>query len=317
MKFLLNINNNIVKEVKKMKLRYLGILVVALMLALVLKTNALAVDPITTQTNYVISTYLFNLFGVGIGGTQKSSTTTTTTLSGVEQSKSTQTNTTNLSYLGGSLKADNVAVSGSSTNKDGSTSSTSGTIDYVYDASGRLSSASGDITTNQNSGTDALGQQIGTATYITKDTYVIKNGQSVQAGSVTDGTAKGPDGKVVSLSKETVTLENALLDGEWVVMKETTHSQNSGGTAYSDLANGNNWSDTTTIRTYARDSVGKITSINQTMTGTQNIYTPSTNGNQKQAVIQTGEGAYKATFTFDSKRGYVLTNLVSGWQNIN
>ena len=222
--------------------------------------------PVTsTQNTSMHEVYSYTAFGEAMSGTQTIKTVTTTTgqdKNGKTQTKTTTTTTTNkLEFIGGSLKISSSSMVSDSTGSDKSTSHTTGTTTYTYNANGQLQAASGTAHTTGNRGQDANGQDIGTFTSDTTDTYQIKNGQALRTSSTTTGTNYGVGGAKTGDFKEDTTFNYQIVAGSWQLMSEVTHTK-------SNEVNGS-WTDITKTKTYQRDATGITTGLTQTATGTR------------------------------------------------
>lgn len=251
-------------------------------------------------TNY------FNAFGVCTSSTEVSTSvnqTTSVDKNGKETTSTTTTTQTSTStWKGGSVKVDKIEGSSETKGSDDSHSKSESTTIYTYDEDGKLQGASGTGTVTGDKGKDANGEDAGTYSSTSTDTYIIKNGQALRSSTESNTTyysAEDPS-KEIGTSKDVLTVEYELKGGNWVAKTETTTSHNvtPGDTTQT--------TDTVKVKTYTRDETGAITGISQTMTGTL-VYSGGQNYTYKLE-------NYNATFKKDPKQGWYQEMEEYDWE---
>jgi hypothetical protein len=276
------------------------------------QTCAFAADTSSStnvNTNIISSTRhvenFYNSFGVCYTSTEKSSTVTQTTSSSVVNgvTKTNTSTTTQESFVmqtwkGGSLKPDYSTSTSTTNGTDGSSSVTNSKVTYTYDASGKLSGASGTATTTGTLASDTNGQSGGTYTSTQTTSYIIKNAQALPSQTVTD-TTTSLNGQTKSNTHEVTSFSYELIGGTWHLMKEISNSSTTSTDGGSEQR--------TTTKTYSRDANGVCTGISQTATGTS-VSVSETGGKSTYNM-----GNYSATFKFDSMNGWYMSGESYDW----
>lgn len=250
--------------------------------------------------------------GVQLGSTQtetKTTTTAATVKSGTAADVKTSSTTTSVStifsaFMGGSIKTIYQTSSTNTTGTDGSYANTTGRVDYTYNPNGQLKSAIGSSDTSGGNGKDAKGEDTGTYTSHTDDTYTIKNGEALLTTSVTTRTDKGvpgADGKdITTTSKDTVTYSYAAIAGTWQMTQMVDVAHTSGtDTSSSDITKTTNYTRSTTT--------GLITSVTQTATGKQ-VAIDSLGGSMTRNME-----SYNAVYKKDTTMGWYLQSETYDW----
>jgi hypothetical protein len=242
----------------------------------------------------------YNAFGVCYTSTEKSTTvtkTTSTTSDGTEsktnESTTTQESFVTQSWKGGSLKVDSSTSTSTTEGTDGSSSVTKSNVNYVYDASGKLQSASGTATTTGTLADDTNGESGGSYTSTQTTSYIIKNAQALPSQTVTDTTST-LEGQTKSTSHEVTKFTYELIGGTWHLMSEVSNSS-------TKMTDGGSEQRTTT-KTYSRDANGVCTGITQEVTGTS-VSVDDNGGTWTYNITN-----YKANFEKDDTLGYYLAS---------
>lgn len=277
-----------------------------------------APTPVTAQKIIQAVMTMFNKFGVAVFGQQKTTSTTQTlvykedpngdtiidnkrySLVPGQGSNEESVTTTDLHFIGSSLKADkSVTITTGSTSEGGSTNGNFNQS-YTYDTAGRLTGVAGSGSTTTFDGLVTADSEAGggltgsTISYTnTTVTYAIKEGEVLQKGtSSTTNTYKAvqaadgtwTSGDYQSTTTGTSTNEYAFINGAYHLTRSTSTSRTedkNGG--YQELTR-------TTI--YNKDANGFTQGVTQTATGSRVDVNPDSN----------------------SRTTYTLQNYVSEWQ---
>jgi hypothetical protein len=249
---------------------------------------------ILSSTMHVETSY--NAFGIAISSTETSTQTiqTTRTTDG-KTSTSTQTSTSTVhsSWIGGSVKVQSVNSVSNNTSSDGSKSNSTSETIYSYNDAGVLTGAHG---TGTGTGSDGKG---GTNSFTTTDSYIVRDGQALRSQSITTGTSKGKDGTQTGTSRGVTNYTYAMSGGSWQLMRETS-------TDTSTQTDGNS-ENTTTTRSYTRNSSGLCTGMSQTKTGTK-VIVGDTSGKRTYHA-----GNYTAIDRHDPTMGWMVVNEKFDW----
>lgn len=304
------------KEVKKMKrLCILSMAVLFLFGGL----NVLAADPeppiVNTSSHSTIHVqYFYNTFGVATMSVSDTATAIITTRretledgSIIETTTTTTTNQTTIStWRGGSLKVDSTTGTTTVESSDGASSTTSFWTTYDYNENGQLRGASGGSHTVGDRGLDDNDEPIGTYEQWTSNTYEIRNGQALLAGSTTTGKEWGPDGELIAETTETKSYSYELRGGSWVLMSVSS--------VYDSTGKGSKKGEYTHIETttsYHRDANGLCTGISQSKSGEMR------QGNGSGGFTTYKMKNYIATAAFDPKQGWYIEYDTWDWIDIS
>jgi len=253
----------------------------------------------STKDLVIFESYANNAAGVQVSGTRRTVTTLTSVNDQGQRQVTLSDQTTTLRSLGGSgLKPVSVALSSDTNADDGSSSHTTGSTTYSYNGNGQLFDASGSADTTGNRGRDNNGQQIGTYTAHSTDSYAIQNGEALNNRSVTTGTNNGPDGASTSTFTETKTTQYQMIHGSY----HTTSTTSNNATTGTDGSGSN----ITKTYTYQRDANGVATGMTPTQTGTQTIR------DDQGGLINLTMQNYQGSAAYDPTFGYYINN--ESWQ---
>jgi len=257
-------------------------------------------DPVTSKmiSGTRIETNYYNAFNVCYSATSTSTTVTKTT-KGTETSTTTSTTKVDSTWEGGSLKTQTISGTSKTTGSDGSSTTNTSSETYSYTAQGSIIGASGSSTSSGNLGKDAEGNDLGTFTATTANSYTLVNGNPVISRSVTTQTNTDSKGAQSGILTSTTTYNYELIDGQACLMS-TTNVLDSNST------NGNT-TDITTVTTYTRDAKGLCTGIGQTKSGTAVAY--GTSGGVMTSTIS----GYTPTVAFDKNMGWYISSDTTTW----